>query len=97
MSERSAVQNPMLRYAEEIGWEYVPPAEALRRREGAGGRFFVEELAAQLQWLLIDPAARRGMGARARARAQELDWRRQYHALRIALDATDVAPMPEGS
>ena len=25
MSERSAVQNPMLKYAEEIGWEYVRP------------------------------------------------------------------------
>ena len=51
MSERSAVQNPMLKYAQEIGWEYVPPDEALRRREGAVGRFFVEDLAAQLQRL----------------------------------------------
>jgi hypothetical protein len=25
MSERSAVQNPMLRYAEAIGWTYIPP------------------------------------------------------------------------
>jgi hypothetical protein len=23
MSERSAVQNPMLKYAQEIGWEYI--------------------------------------------------------------------------
>ena len=29
MTERSAVQNPMLRYARDIGWEYVPPDEAL--------------------------------------------------------------------
>lgn len=24
MSERSAVQNPMLRYADQIGWTYIP-------------------------------------------------------------------------
>ena len=29
MSERTAVQDPMLKYAGEIGWEYVPPADAL--------------------------------------------------------------------
>ena len=28
MSERSAVQNPMLKYAEQIGWEYIRPEDA---------------------------------------------------------------------
>ena len=32
MTERSSVQNPMLRYAEQIGWRYVSPPEALRLR-----------------------------------------------------------------
>ena len=27
MSERSAVQNPLLEYAQAIGWEYVKPDE----------------------------------------------------------------------
>jgi len=48
MSERSAVQNPMLEYAQAIGWEYVKPGEALRLRGGDTGRFFGEVLEAQL-------------------------------------------------
>jgi len=32
MSERSAVQNPMLKYAQQIGWEYVRPDDALALR-----------------------------------------------------------------
>ena len=48
MSERSAVQNPMLQYASEIGWEYVAPEEALRLRGGDTGLYFAEVLEAQL-------------------------------------------------
>src|SRR5438067_5012384 len=48
MSERSEVQNPMLRYAAAIGWQYVPPADALARRGGDRGLFFTDDLAAQL-------------------------------------------------
>jgi len=32
--ERKGVQNPLLRYAEEAGWTYLPPEEALRLRRG---------------------------------------------------------------
>ncbi len=32
MSERSSVQNPMLKYAQQIGWQYVRPPESLRLR-----------------------------------------------------------------
>jgi hypothetical protein len=32
--------NPMLRYADAIGWDYVPTAEALRLRGGETGHFF---------------------------------------------------------
>ena len=42
MSERTAVQNPMLRYADAIGWDYVPAAEALRLRGGEAGIFFTD-------------------------------------------------------
>ncbi|MGH2370121.1 MAG: type I restriction endonuclease [Chloroflexota bacterium] len=48
MSERSAVQSPMLRYAQEIGWEYVGPERALALRGGETGRFFTSVLEAQL-------------------------------------------------
>ncbi|MCC5610557.1 HsdR family type I site-specific deoxyribonuclease [Nostoc sp. CHAB 5834] len=34
MSEASAVQRPMLKYANQIGWDYLPQKEALQRREG---------------------------------------------------------------
>lgn len=48
MSERSAVQNPMLKYAEEIGWEYLRPEEALALRGGDTGLYFTGILEAQL-------------------------------------------------
>jgi type I restriction enzyme R subunit len=48
MSERSAVQNPMLKYSQEIGWEYVRPDDALGFREGDTGLYFGGILEAQL-------------------------------------------------
>ncbi|MFN7947018.1 MAG: HsdR family type I site-specific deoxyribonuclease [Blastocatellia bacterium] len=48
MSERSAVQNPMLRYADQIGWQYVTPDEALQWRGGETGAHFTDILKAQL-------------------------------------------------
>ena len=48
MSERTAVQNPMLRYAAAIGWQYVSPEQALQWRGGEEGLFFSDELRAQL-------------------------------------------------
>ncbi len=59
MSERSAVQNPMLRYASQIGWQHVNPEEALRLRGGETGLYFTEILQSQLFRLnagLIDAA-----------------------------------------
>lgn len=51
MSERSAVQDPMLKYAEEIGWEYVKPEAALQMRGGDTEMFFGADLEAQLMRL----------------------------------------------
>ncbi len=48
MSERYAVQNPMLRYAGEIGWDYLKPEQALRLRGGDTGLYLTEVLEAQL-------------------------------------------------
>src|SRR5437879_356430 len=64
MTERSAVQNPMLRYAQEIGWEQVSPENALRLRCGEGGLYFGGVLEAQL--LRLNP------GVLDEARAQDV-------------------------
>ena len=49
MSERSAVQEPLLKYANEIGWTRVSRAEALQMREGNPVTlFFSDILKAQL-------------------------------------------------
>ena len=49
-SERGAVQNPILRYAQEAGWRYLSPDEARRLRRGEAGVLlhdtFVERLCA---------------------------------------------------
>jgi len=37
-SERYTVQNPLIRYATQAGWEYLSPDEALRLRGGEDRR-----------------------------------------------------------
>ena len=48
MSERSDVQNPMLKYAQEIGWEHIKQEEALYHREGLEGIYLKKILESQL-------------------------------------------------
>src|ERR1700682_4907042 len=48
MSVRSAVQQPMTKYAAEIGWLYLKPEEALQLRGGEKGLYFTEVLEAEL-------------------------------------------------
>lgn len=49
MSERSAVQEPMLNYADEIGWQYIPSSDARRMRGGnTTARYFTDVLKTQL-------------------------------------------------
>ena len=48
MSERDAVQNPMLRYADEIGWECVSASQALQMRDGNTKLYFADVLDSQL-------------------------------------------------
>jgi type I restriction enzyme R subunit len=50
-SERQTVQNPLIGYACEAGWTYLPPAEALRLRRGEESPVLHEVLVAQLQTL----------------------------------------------
>ena len=49
MSERSAVQEPMLKYADEIGWQSISPSEAMGMRGGdTAALYFADILKAQL-------------------------------------------------
>ncbi len=52
--ERAAVQNPIIEYAVEMGWEYVEPEEALRLRGGKEGFIFREVFIDQIQRLNSD-------------------------------------------
>lgn len=52
MSERSAVQDPLLKYAAEIGWHSISPSEALQMRGGdTTSLYFTDILHAQLMKL----------------------------------------------
>ena len=51
MSERSAVQNPMLKYADRIGWKSVSRSEAMQMRRGDTGLYFIDVLRTQLMKL----------------------------------------------
>jgi type I restriction enzyme R subunit len=53
MSERSAVQNPMLAYAEAMDWRRITASQALEWREGEKGLFFGNVLREQL--LALNP------------------------------------------
>ena len=48
MSERAAVQNPMIKYADAIGWKSISRSEAMQMRRGETGRYFADVLKAQL-------------------------------------------------
>ncbi len=49
MSERSAVQEPMLKYANEIGWQRISPSDAMCMRDGdTAALYFTDVLKAQL-------------------------------------------------
>ena len=48
MSERDAVQNPMLRYADEIGWESISASQALQMRGGDTNLYCADLLETQL-------------------------------------------------
>ncbi len=51
MSERPAVQSPMIKYADGIGWESISASEAVRMRGGETGRYFADVLKTQLMKL----------------------------------------------
>lgn len=48
-SEKLTVQNPILKYAVELGWQYLKPEEALDLRDGETGIFFLKILKEKLR------------------------------------------------
>lgn len=50
-SERRTVQIPLMHYAQEVGWTYLPPEEALRLRRGETNPILWEEFIRQVQAL----------------------------------------------
>ena len=50
-SERHTVQNPLVRYAEEAGWTYLEPEEALRLRRGETSPILWDVFVEQVQGL----------------------------------------------
>jgi len=62
-SERKTVQNPLLKYAVEAGWEYLSPEKALEKRDDGGGSetgiFFKETLFGKI--LEFNPWMQEGM------------------------------------
>ena len=51
MSERAAVQDPMLKYANEIGWKSVSQSEATQKRRDDTELYFIDILKTQLMKL----------------------------------------------
>jgi type I restriction enzyme R subunit len=47
-TEHSTVQAPLISYAEEVGWTYVPSSEAVALRKGEGGLLFTRVLEEKL-------------------------------------------------
>ena len=65
MSEQSAVQNPMIKYAGQIGWEILSRQQATQMRGGEAGLYLTDTLKKKLQELnpfltpdLVDEVAR---------------------------------------
>ena len=81
MSERSAVQDPMLEYADEIGWKSVSRSEAMQMRRGETGRYFADVLKAELMKL--------NRGVLDESRCQEIV--RQLNLLRPTLEGNQDA------
>ncbi len=64
MSEKTDVQEPLIGYAEAIGWERVSRSDATEWRGGEKGLFFTDLLAQQLQRLnpgVVDAEAAEGV------------------------------------
>lgn len=53
-SERRVVQETLIKYAREMGWEYINPEECLRQRRGKEGKLLLDVFISQVQKLNPD-------------------------------------------
>jgi type I restriction enzyme R subunit len=93
-TESATVQDPLVRYAGEIGWSVVPQSEALSLRKGEGGMFFynlLEETLLRLNPGIITPenvddVIRRLEGVRnsIEGNAEILAWLRGERSVHVA-------------
>ena len=93
-TESATVQNPLLRYADEIGWKIVPQSGAVSLRKGEGGMFFynlLEETLLRLNPGIITPenvddVIRRLEGVRnsIEGNAEILAWLRGERSVHVA-------------
>src|SRR5213593_515563 len=93
-TESATVQNPLARYAGEIGWKIVPQSEALSLRKGEGGMFFYKLLEETLLRLnpgmltpeTVDDVVRRLEGVRnsIEGNAEILAWLRGERSVHVA-------------
>ncbi len=81
MSERRTVQEPLIQYATQIGWQRLSSQEARRQRRGDTGRFLHETLKRQL--LALNP------GVLDDGRAEEV--MRQLALLRTSIEGNREA------
>src|SRR3989440_4937624 len=93
-TESATVQDPLVGYAGEIGWEVVPQSDALSLRKGEGGMFFynlLEEMLLRLNPGVIaqenvDDVIRRLEGVRnsIEGNAEILAWLRGERSVQVA-------------
>src|SRR5438093_13697779 len=93
-TESATVQNPLVRYAGEIGWKIVPQSGAVILRKGEGGMFFynlLEETLLKLNAGVITPenvddVIRRLEGVRnsIEGNAEILAWLRGERSVQVA-------------
>src|SRR5439155_14383904 len=93
-TESATVQNPLIDYSDEIGWEVVPQSEAVSLRKGEGGMFFyklLEETLLKLNPGIITPenvddVIRRLEGVRnsIEGNAEILAWLRGERSVHVA-------------
>ena len=93
-TESSSVQNPLIRYATEVGWEHIVAAEAAKLRRGEAGTMFyalLEETLLKLNPGIVTPEnvgeiARRIEGVRnsIEGNAEILAWLRGERSVYVA-------------
>jgi len=96
-NEREAVQNPLIRYASEVGWSYLDREPALTLRRGEGGMLLYPTLEAKLVALnpgVVDVETAPAVVARIEAvhsniegNAEVLAWLRGERSVLVASEA----------